>query len=176
MADETKKAEMATCPRCEYYGESCPGGAHVYAQYEDGIRSVEDYIRKCAPASASRTQPEQAEEVDFGVEPYSPEDAVAGACGLLDVIKSEWGDAWSEHDQKVRAGLSRIISREMLKPTRPEQLPERPTREKRLEDALRMMVDRHELNSFKFEAKYGDEFDTLGAVLIHARAALESHE
>jgi hypothetical protein len=54
------------------------------------------------------------EEVDFGVEPYSPEDAVLYACGLLDVVKGEWGEEWSEHDQKVRAGLSRILSRDLL--------------------------------------------------------------
>ncbi|MBU6232180.1 hypothetical protein KGP36_06055 [Patescibacteria group bacterium] len=54
------------------------------------------------------------DEPDFGVEPYEPEQAVIDACGILDVVKSEWGQAWSEHDQKVRAGLSRILSRRLL--------------------------------------------------------------
>jgi hypothetical protein len=42
----------------------------------------------------------------FGVEPYSVLDAIQHACGILDVVKAEWGEEWTEHDQKVRAGLS----------------------------------------------------------------------
>jgi hypothetical protein len=45
----------------------------------------------------------------FGVEPYDPIDAITHACGILDVIKGEWGEAWSEHDQRVRAGLSEVL-------------------------------------------------------------------
>jgi hypothetical protein len=51
---------------------------------------------------------------DFGVDPYGPEEAVSHACGLLDVIKQEWGDSWTEHDQRVRAGLSRVLTRKLL--------------------------------------------------------------
>lgn len=57
-------------------------------------------------------------EHDFGVAPYGPEEAVTHACGLLDVIRTEWGDSWSEHDQMVRAGLSRILTRGLLKEVR----------------------------------------------------------
>ncbi len=45
----------------------------------------------------------------FGLEPYELDDTLQHAAGLLDVIKGEWGDAWSEHDQRVRAGLSLAI-------------------------------------------------------------------
>ena len=51
---------------------------------------------------------QQAKEI-FGVDPYEPEEALNHACGLLDVIKTEWVQEWSEHDQKVRAGLSAIL-------------------------------------------------------------------
>lgn len=51
----------------------------------------------------------------FGVVPYLPIDAVQHACGILDVVKGEWGDSWSEHDQKVRAGLSAILADDLRK-------------------------------------------------------------
>lgn len=46
--------QEATCPMCEYEGKPCPGGAHVFAQYEDGIRTVEDYAKMKA-----ESQPQQ---------------------------------------------------------------------------------------------------------------------
>jgi hypothetical protein len=45
----------------------------------------------------------------FKVEPYPLGDALVHACGILDVVKGEWGDEWSEHDQRVRAGLSAAL-------------------------------------------------------------------
>ena len=35
---------------------------------------------------------------------------IIGACTILDVIKSEWGAAWSEWDQSVRDGLSKMLA------------------------------------------------------------------
>lgn len=66
------------------------------------------------PHHKSPSAQRKEEQPDFGIEPYSPADAVIHACGLLDVIKGEWGDSWSEHDQKVRAGLSQILTRGLL--------------------------------------------------------------
>jgi hypothetical protein len=67
--------------------------------------------RPANPSPAVDAAPD-AKEL-FDVEPYSPMDAVMGACGILDVIKSEWGESWSEHDQKVRAGLSAILAADL---------------------------------------------------------------
>ena len=39
-----------------------------------------------------------------------PENIIIGACNLLDTIKSEWGDQWSEWDQSIRDGLTRALS------------------------------------------------------------------
>jgi len=39
-----------------------------------------------------------------------PENIVIGACNLLDAIKSEWGDQWSEWDQSIRDGLSKALA------------------------------------------------------------------
>lgn len=39
-----------------------------------------------------------------------PENIVIGACNLLDAIKSEWGDQWSEWDQSIRDGLSKAFA------------------------------------------------------------------
>jgi hypothetical protein len=46
----------------------------------------------------------------FGVEPYSLPDALQHAAGILDAVKGEWAEAWSEHDQRVRAGLSLALA------------------------------------------------------------------
>ena len=46
----------------------------------------------------------------FGVEPYGVLDSLQYACGLLDLLRQEWGSSWTEHDQKVRAGLSVALS------------------------------------------------------------------
>ena len=51
---------------------------------------------------------EQVKEL-FGVEPYDLQNTLIHAAGLLDVVKGEWGVEWSEHDQRVRAGLSLAI-------------------------------------------------------------------
>ncbi len=66
----------------------------------------------------------QTKEAD---QAYDPANAVIHACGLLDVIKQEWGSAWTEHDQKTRNGLSAAVS--ILTPPAPAEetrLPERP--------------------------------------------------
>lgn len=34
---------------------------------------------------------------------------LVGACNLLDVIKGEWGESWSEWDQSIRDGLSAML-------------------------------------------------------------------
>lgn len=39
----------------------------------------------------------------------APENIIIGACNLLDTIKSEWGDQWSEWDQSIRDGLSAAL-------------------------------------------------------------------
>ena len=39
-----------------------------------------------------------------------PENIIVGACNLLDTIKSEWGDQWSEWDQSIRDGLSAALA------------------------------------------------------------------
>lgn len=37
---------------------------------------------------------------------------LTGACGLLDVIKGEWGESWSEFDQCIRDGLTAMLKAE----------------------------------------------------------------
>jgi len=37
------------------------------------------------------------------------ENIIIGACNLLDTIRSEWGDQWSEWDQSIRDGLSEAL-------------------------------------------------------------------
>ena len=39
-----------------------------------------------------------------------PENIIIGACNLLDTIRAEWGDQWSEWDQTIRDGLSAALS------------------------------------------------------------------
>lgn len=67
---------------------------------------------ECGDCSCARYTP-MAEElpkpIDWGVDPYAPMEAITHACGLLDVIKQEWGDQWTDHDQRVRSGLSKIL-------------------------------------------------------------------
>lgn len=41
------------------------------------------------------------------------EDIIIGACNLLDTIKYEWGDQWSEWDQSIRDGLSAALAKSM---------------------------------------------------------------
>lgn len=36
-------------------------------------------------------------------------DLMTNACMILDTIKQEWGDAWSEWDQSIRDGMSKWI-------------------------------------------------------------------
>ena len=36
-------------------------------------------------------------------------EVLVGCANLLDTIKAEWGDAWSEWDQSVRNGITRIL-------------------------------------------------------------------
>jgi hypothetical protein len=52
-AAPTQVAEQ-TCPKCEFEQKPCPGGAHAFALWEDGIRTVEDYakMRAAQPVSA----------------------------------------------------------------------------------------------------------------------------
>lgn len=37
---------------------------------------------------------------------------LTGACGLLDTIKQEWGESWSEFDQSIRDGLTSLLKAE----------------------------------------------------------------
>lgn len=60
---------------------------------------------------------------------YDGNEAVIHACGLLDVIKQEWAEAWTEHDQAVRDGLSRMLS------THPAPLPSNDAHEELLRAA-----------------------------------------
>lgn len=45
---ETQTEPKDTCPMCEFEQKPCPGGAHAYALWEDGIRTVEDYAKMVA--------------------------------------------------------------------------------------------------------------------------------
>ena len=50
---------------------------------------------------------------------------ICGACQILDVVKQEWAESWSEWDQSIRDGLSSILMR--LKPValqKGERMPE----------------------------------------------------
>lgn len=38
------------------------------------------------------------------------ENIIIGACNLLDTIRLEWGDQWTEWDQSIRDGLSTALS------------------------------------------------------------------
>jgi hypothetical protein len=57
-AEPSPEVKQETCPMCEFEGKPCPGGAHVFALYEDGIRTVEDYAKM--KAATSRPSPEVA--------------------------------------------------------------------------------------------------------------------
>lgn len=110
------------------------------------------------------------EEADFGVEEYAPEDAIFGACGILDVVKSEWGEAWSEHDQKVRAGLSRILSRHMLD----GNIPDRPNVVAALTQAQR--VNRQLVEALRMareELVFGGDWETARAKIDVALATAQ---
>ena len=53
--------------------------------------------------------------VMFGVEPYDMAEALQHAAGILDIVKGEWGEAWSEHDQRTRAGITLAIVTERMR-------------------------------------------------------------
>lgn len=38
-----------------------------------------------------------------------PKNIILGACNILDTIKSEWGDQWSDWNQSIRDGLSTAL-------------------------------------------------------------------
>lgn len=93
------------------YGENLPPDVQRYNSLFCACGHVNRY-GTWLPASPSAVgEPRAMKQAGtiFGVEPYGEGDALVGACNLLDTIKQEWGDAWSEHDQKVRAGLSAML-------------------------------------------------------------------
>lgn len=84
--------------------QKSPNGHSVYVFYMDG--SAGRY-GKLFGTTVRREKDEISPE--FGVSPYKPLESITYACEMLDVVKQEWGECWSEHDQKVRAGLSAIL-------------------------------------------------------------------
>lgn len=88
---------------------------------------------------------------------YEGLEAIIHACGLLDVVKQEWDGMWTDHDQAVRDGLSRILSTSLYAketeqtkvadggglPPRPFKLPdsEMLAKQKRIEESMGITLE-----------------------------------
>jgi hypothetical protein len=81
---------------------------------EQRIASITSDLNTALAASQATPQEpprEQGVDESFPVRPEHKDlnEVLVGAANLLDVIKTEWGEAWSEWDQSVRNGITRAL-------------------------------------------------------------------